>query len=209
MKLIVVVFLLAVVLTDLTAADDDYLEVLTCGSIIKIGHQQTGGRLHSHSVNYGSGSHQQSVTGQRAADDPNSFWVVRPGYGVGCRQGQPIAPGTPIRLQHLATQRFLHSHRHPAPLSPHLQEVSCFGTDDGRASDQGDDWIFEALSSNQNLAISQKFRLKHVATDSYLASHDTQFGNPIPGQFEIFTRPQKQKDTIWRFAEGIYYPSNN
>ena len=39
------------------------LSVVTCGSVIKLQHVATEHRLHSHQVNYGGGSGQQSVTG--------------------------------------------------------------------------------------------------------------------------------------------------
>lgn len=45
-------------------------EMVTCTSVIKLQNVQRGVRLHSHEVKYGSGSGQQSVTGQfcRAID---------------------------------------------------------------------------------------------------------------------------------------------
>ena len=39
-----------------------------------------------------------------------------------CTQGTPIKSGTPIRLQHMNTRRWLHSHKFPSPLSGN-QEV--------------------------------------------------------------------------------------
>lgn len=50
---------------------------VTCGSVIKLQHWQTGHLLHSHDIAYGSGSGQQSVTGFQGGDDSNSYWVVR------------------------------------------------------------------------------------------------------------------------------------
>lgn len=50
---------------------------MTCGSVIKLQHSQTGHLLHSHDIAYGSGSGQQSVTGFQGGDDSNSYWVVR------------------------------------------------------------------------------------------------------------------------------------
>lgn len=56
---------------------EESLQYVTYGSIIKLVHQDTGFRLHSHEVNYGSGSHQQSVTGYPRGDDINSFWIIK------------------------------------------------------------------------------------------------------------------------------------
>lgn len=39
-------------------------EFVTCGSLLKLRNIQVNSRLHSHDVKYGSGSGQQSVTGE-------------------------------------------------------------------------------------------------------------------------------------------------
>ncbi|RWW11588.1 hypothetical protein BHE74_00020878 [Ensete ventricosum] len=49
--------------------------MITYGSVIKLMHERTKYRLHSHDVPYGSGSGQQSVTGSPEVDDSNSYWV--------------------------------------------------------------------------------------------------------------------------------------
>jgi dolichyl-phosphate-mannose--protein O-mannosyl transferase len=48
---------------------------VTYGSVVKLMHEKTKHRLHSHDVAYGSGSGQQSVTGFPEGDDSNSYWV--------------------------------------------------------------------------------------------------------------------------------------
>lgn len=50
---------------------------VTCGSVIKLQHANTGVNLHSHEISYGSGSGQQSVTGYTGGDDANDYWAVR------------------------------------------------------------------------------------------------------------------------------------
>jgi hypothetical protein len=47
---------------------------------------------------------------------------------------KPVACGSVVRLQHLQTHLFLHSHNFRSPLSNN-QEVSCFG--DGTQGDEG------------------------------------------------------------------------
>src|SRR5690242_2224871 len=49
--------------------------------------------------------------------------------------------------QHVATKHFLHSHLHQSPLT-HRQEVSGYGSEDGRTSDTGDNWTVECATSN-------------------------------------------------------------
>lgn len=48
---------------------------ITYGTTLKLMHERTKFRLHSHNVPYGSGSGQQSVTGFPNVDDSNSYWV--------------------------------------------------------------------------------------------------------------------------------------
>ena len=47
------------------------LDVVTCGSVLKLQNIKFNSRLHSHDVKYGSGSGQQSVTGVEGVDDHN------------------------------------------------------------------------------------------------------------------------------------------
>lgn len=48
---------------------------VTYGTVLKLMHERTKCRLHSHDVPYGTGSGQQSVTGFPSVDDSNSYWV--------------------------------------------------------------------------------------------------------------------------------------
>ncbi|KAL8456990.1 hypothetical protein ACS0TY_035004 [Phlomoides rotata] len=84
-------------------------------------HERTKFRLHSHDVPYGSGSGQQSVTGFPNVDDSNSYWVVRAIPDSNLKQGDTIKSGTLIRLQHMRTRKWLHSHLHASPISGNLE----------------------------------------------------------------------------------------
>lgn len=136
---------------------------ITYGSVIKLMHEKTKFRLHSHDVPYGSGSGQQSVTGFPSVDDSNSYWVnilipidrvemlilvpriwssvssldfryvfiillqiVRPQPGTSAKQGDTIKSGTIIRLQHMRTRKWLHSHLHASPISGNLEVSAIF-----------------------------------------------------------------------------------
>ncbi|RVW54185.1 Stromal cell-derived factor 2-like protein [Vitis vinifera] len=48
---------------------------ITYGTVLKLMHERTKFRLHSHDVPYGSGSGQQSVTSFPNVEDSNSYWV--------------------------------------------------------------------------------------------------------------------------------------
>lgn len=67
---------------------DEEFQRVTCNSAVKLTHA-SGFKLHSHSVNYGSGSGQQSVTGFPENNDPNSLWAVVGGIKAPCKRGEP------------------------------------------------------------------------------------------------------------------------
>ena len=50
---------------------------MTFGSIVKLTNTDYDVRLHSHDISYGSGSGQQSVTGNLDKTDVGSNWLVR------------------------------------------------------------------------------------------------------------------------------------
>src|SRR3989338_6359902 len=105
---IILVWTSKVVKTESTSSEDDATdkEMVTCGSIIKLKNLMTSGRLHSHNVNYGTGSKQQSVTGFPEADDANSLWIIESGFGEKpCEQGSPIRADQIVRFRHAATNK--------------------------------------------------------------------------------------------------------
>jgi len=67
---------------------DPRYKVVTCSSTIKLQNVMSGAKLHSHSVRYGSGSGEQSVTGFNENDDSNSYWMVTGKFGKDCERGK-------------------------------------------------------------------------------------------------------------------------
>lgn len=181
---------------------EEGLEV-TYGSTVKLMHDKTKVRLHSHDVAYGSGSGQQSVTGFPQTDDSNSYWIVRPTLDSSAKQGDAIETGSIIRLQHMRTRRWLHSHLHASPLSGNL-EVSCFGGDG--QSDTGDYWRLEIEGKDKVWKRDQKVRLRHVDTGGYLHSHNKKYNRLGGGQQEVCGVQDKRAENIWSAAEGVYLP---
>ncbi|TVU05708.1 hypothetical protein EJB05_48887, partial [Eragrostis curvula] len=178
---------------------------VTFGSVVKLMHEKTKHRLHSHDVPYGSGSGQQSVTGFPEGDDGNSYWIVRPTPDSSAKQGDAIETGSIIKLQHMRTRRWLHSHLHASPLSGNL-EVSCFGGDG--QSDTGDYWRLEIEGTGKVWKRDQKIRLKHVDTGGYLHSHNKKYNRLGGGQQEVCGVREKRAENIWLAAEGVYLPAN-
>jgi len=183
---------------------------VTCGSVVKLQHALTKHYLHSHEVAYGSGSGQQSVTAFPDSDDANSYWTIRPAVGKGCQQGQHIKNGDVIRLQHLSTKKWLHSHLHQSPLSGN-QEVSGYGSQG--QSDTGDNWILETDKGSE-WKKDGKVRFLHVDTGSYLGSHDMKFGRPIAGQQEVVafrggSKKKSSSEVMWTAGLGVYFELQN
>ncbi|KAL6207321.1 hypothetical protein ACLB2K_018279 [Fragaria x ananassa] len=176
---------------------------ITYGSVLKLMHERTKFRLHSHDVPYGSGSGQQSVTGFPNVDDANSYWVVGPQLETSARQGDSIPSGTIIRLQHMKTRKWLHSHLHASPISGN-QEVSCFGGEN--ESDTGDHWRVMIEGTGKTWKQDQRVRLQHVDTGIYLHSHDKKYQRIAGGQQEVCGVRDKRADNVWLAAEGVYLP---
>ncbi|KAH9605398.1 hypothetical protein KSS87_022955 [Heliosperma pusillum] len=179
---------------------------VTYGSVIKLMHERTKYRLHSHDVPYGSGSGQQSVTSYPNVDDSNSYWVVKPVHKTSAKLGDTINSGAVVRLQHMKTRKWLHSHLHASPISGNL-EVSCFGGEDN--SDTGDYWKLEIEGKGNVWKQDQKVRLQHVDTAGYLHSHDKKYQRIAGGQQEVCGVKEKGRDNIWLAAEGVYLPISN
>lgn len=185
---------------------------VTCLSSVKLTHGQSSYKLHSHSVNYASGSGQQSVTGFPDADDSNSLFRVKPMYkpdgevNACTHRGQAIKCGSVLRFQHVNTGNFLHSHAaHKSPISQQ-QEVSAY---DGQ--DTGDNW--EVICSGKYWMRDESIKLKHIDTGRFLfSSKDFSYRHPIPGQLEISAvdegRARNANQISWKTQEGVYFSDN-
>ncbi|KAF5288024.1 hypothetical protein FQA39_LY15553 [Lamprigera yunnana] len=172
---------------------------ITCGSVFKLMNSDYRVRLHSHDVKYGTGSGQQSVTGTELQEDVNSHWLVKAATGEICARSDIIKCGSTIRLEHLATNKNLHSHYFSSPLSSN-QEISCYG--DNGEGDSGDHWI--VVCSGDYWSRDDSVMLKHVDTSQYLAASGRSFGRPINGQMEIVGVHSSSGSVHWQAAEGVF-----
>nr|VZI34875.1 unnamed protein product [Spirometra erinaceieuropaei] len=174
--------------------------LITCGSLMKLLNTDFNVRLHSHDVQYGSGSGQQSVTAIEDVSEAGSYWKVMGPNGVKvCNRGQPIKCGSTIRLNHIVTGKNLHSHHFQSPLSQNY-EVSAFGADG--VGDEGDDWKLHCDSSFWKR--NEPFKLQHVSTSGYLHVSGRTFGHPISGQYEVAASGSSAYGSRWKSAEGVY-----
>jgi dolichyl-phosphate-mannose--protein O-mannosyl transferase len=186
-----------------TQADVELEKHVTCGSTIKLTHAQTKAKLHSHGIGYGSGSGQQSVTGFPESNDPGGYWQIFGTVAEPCERGDDISDGQIIRLQHVNTRKWLHSHSaHRSPLTNN-QEVSAHGDD--AQSDAGDEWIFSADGAKVWMR-DEKIRLQHRQTNAWLSCSNTKFQRPISGQSEVCGTSRQDANSIWKADQGVYFP---
>ncbi|KAI8111503.1 hypothetical protein M9435_004003 [Picochlorum sp. BPE23] len=186
----------------LALAGKDIPPAVTCGSIVKLKNEKTGHVLHSIDVNYGTGSGQQAVIGSTASDSADSMWIVRSG-SADCRQGTPIKQNQLIRLQHVRTAKWLHSHLFQSPLSGQ-QEISCFGS--AKQSDTGDVWSVEWDDGKKTSWLrDMPVRLKHKDTGRFLSNHGKTYPRPIQGHSEVFGSSKKGKEQLFRAGDGVYF----
>ncbi|KAJ7240005.1 glycosyltransferase family 39 protein [Mycena rebaudengoi] len=161
----------------------DTFSDIAIGSHITIRHVNTqGGYLHSHVHNFPGGSKQQQIT-LYPHRDGNNDWRI---YNATWEQGEVHEPLTYIRdkmrikLQHIATEKHLHSHDIRPPVSDveFQNEVSAYGQP-GYPGDSNDDWWVEIAhgdkrdreSSKRLRTLRTTFRLRHALTGCYLFSH--------------------------------------
>eukprot|EP00735_Rhodelphis_limneticus_P012257 TRINITY_DN5475_c0_g1::TRINITY_DN5475_c0_g1_i1::g.26734::m.26734 TRINITY_DN5475_c0_g1::TRINITY_DN5475_c0_g1_i1::g.26734 ORF type:complete len:227 (-),score=53.01,sp/Q9DCT5/SDF2_MOUSE/48.88/6e-55,MIR/PF02815.14/0.0085,MIR/PF02815.14/4.4e-10,MIR/PF02815.14/0.0005,His_binding/PF02098.11/1e+03,His_binding/PF02098.11/0.3,His_binding/PF02098.11/1.5e+02,N36/PF11438.3/0.18 TRINITY_DN5475_c0_g1_i1:103-783(-) len=199
---------------DEDAGEDHYVESaqkhdfakMTCGSVIKIMHAATNQYLHSHDIAYGTGSGQQSITGNLEASDPNSYWLLQAAHDQTCLPGAPIKCGDVIRITHLQTKKNLHSHLFKSPLSGN-QEVSAYGANG--VGDTGDNWRVECVKTTAFWLREEEVRFLHVDTGKYLHSTSQKYQRPIAGQFEVCAKDTKNKQAQWKADQGVYYPDRS
>ena len=196
---------------DESLTPDNEFHFITCSSTIKLYNVDAQSFLHSHDIVYGSGSRQQSITGYpHHPNDPNSYWTIRePHMGTPCTAGEPIQCGSTIRLQHLSTHKFLHSHLHQSPLSRN-QEVSAF-LQENNQGDTGDNWIVICQSKNNKYwHRDSSIRLKHQDTGKHLAAFSRhRYGGPVQGQHEVAAIASTPKKTLWKATRGVYFGLKN
>ncbi|KAF4678744.1 Stromal cell-derived factor 2-like protein 1 [Perkinsus olseni] len=223
MMLLCMMMIIMSILAVLVVSSDSMDTIITCGSVVKLESLSTKDAvvhehyyLRSSGISWGSGAGQQIVTVRKddnqgagdARSTNDAYWLVEGPSSSSCVSGDNIKCGSIIRLKHVSTNKYLHSHRDTSNLSGQ-QEVT--GYDGG---DDGDDWIIDCITNTgvvdddywlYNTAIS----LRHRTTGKYLTSsskYQYHEGNcpgcPIIGDREVACG-SSSKDNEWKVAGGM------
>lgn len=195
------------------------------GAFVRLRQYRSAGPfLHSHQHMYPAGSKQQQVTGYHHRDQ-NNVWLVRRSFQVNStyvdeslvdehKELAPLRHGDSIRLEHVSSGRFLHSHAVEPPVSSkdHHFEVSAYGHNPGKFSDLNDNWLIlltdesgtpypvEEGAERPQITAMSRFRLFHTLVHCSLMTG----GKSLPDwgfkQNEITcSREAKRKLAIWSF----------
>lgn len=165
------------------------------GVPIKLRHFITGKLLHSHRVNYASGSRQQQVTAY-GKNDYRDWWVIKANHDSICYAaiGDSVLNGDKITLEHLDTKKHLHSHiNYYSPIT-NEGEITCFG--DNGEGDTNDDWVVElqGKSEGEEWGVRDKVRLIHVNTNYALHSRNIELS---PDQQEVTGNSDRDDEDLW------------
>ncbi|KAI9225614.1 MAG: glycosyltransferase family 39 protein [Piptocephalis tieghemiana] len=187
------------------------------GSKVYLRHVNTrGGYLHSHPSYYPGGSKQQQVTAYPFKDD-NSAWILqkrtKPSIPYNETEREWVRNGDIIRLEHVGTQKKLHSHNHKAPVSEqdHHKEVSAYGFPEFDGDDN-DLWVVEIYdweptvpeSRDRLISIHSKFRLRHHLQRCHLFSHKVKLPKWGFEQQEVTCIVNgKPKNALWRIDGNV------
>ncbi|KAJ3041920.1 hypothetical protein HDV00_008429 [Rhizophlyctis rosea] len=202
----------------------DAVKEVGYGSIVYFRHEATnGGYLHSHKSTYPGGSKQQQITLYPFRDENSGFKVLLPLDVVNgtihettVTEFKRLKHGDIVRLEHVPTQKRLHSHDVRAPVTDNENhyEASGYGAA-GFTGDTNDHWRIEQIDYDYKNpwidAIYTKIRLVHVNLGCKLFSHTVKLPEWGHGQQEVTcAKNGKKKLTTWRieYNENPFLPKD-
>lgn len=187
-------------------------KTITCGSSLRIQNEITKYYLSSFSMNWSSGSRLQIITAVKDNSQYESLFVIKEADGQEpCVTGTPIKCDSIIRLEHVTTEKNLHSHEYPSFITS-SQEACAFGSNGN--GDVNDNFKIICYKwKEENIKGETQFFLQHVATGKYLYINykNSMYndyncrGCPINGQREVSLTATKDKQCLWKVAGGIIY----
>jgi len=137
--------------------------VVKYGQLIILKHKVTNHNLHSHSLTYSGGSKQQQITAiaSSLSNSDDHFQVL----GSKNESSSQIASGAIIKLKHITTNAYLHSHSSFKSPITKQQEVTGYADDDSN-----NNW--RVVCSTEYWTVDSYVRLIHVNTNAALHSHN-------------------------------------
>lgn len=195
--------------------NDNPLEI-AYGSLVTFKNNGAGGGLlHSHVQRYPSGSEQQQVTTYSHKDSNNEFiitknWdlhkqMVEREESTANLPIEFLKDGDIIRIVHDQTLKNLHSHNHPAPITVHDTEVSCYGN--ATHGDNNDHWRIEVVDDvhvkkiTKVRSLTTRFRIRHVQSGCLLRADGVTLPEWGFKQTEVTCQKQptddKSRSNIW------------
>ncbi|KAJ2721120.1 hypothetical protein GGI07_004185 [Coemansia sp. Benny D115] len=144
------------------------------GTILALKHIVTGRFLHSdrlHSTQ--TGSNQQLVYAHKWSTGSSDWWQVLPANQDVPVPGSIVNYGNQIRLRHVETGRYLHSHYGFPDIMTRQNEVTCYG--DQTMSDENDHWVIERFGDGGYTSTAKStdaIVLRHYVSGMALHSHD-------------------------------------
>lgn len=188
-------------------------KTITYGSSLRIQNKMTLFHLSSMGMNWGSGSHLQIITGFKEDNNANSLFTIKEAEGLAPKiSGEPVKCGDSIRLEHVTTQKNLHSHEFPSFITGE-QEACAFG--ENGIGDVNDNFIISCYKMEDGETVTGKteFFLRHNATQKWLhikyqnsLYHDGNCqGCPIRGQREVALKEKKDKQCLWKVVGGVIF----
>ncbi len=165
---------------------------------IRLRHCATNLFLKSLAKNYSHpGTSGQQIVGADGLATSESLWLVKGSDALGENypKGEPVRNGDTIRLEHVSTQKNLHSHARKSPLTGQ-QEVTACG-EVGKA-DANDDWTVDLGSPGEWLAFAP-MRLEFGHTGYVLHSHSG-YNHPAftAGLQEVTALPKSDSNDMWQ-----------
>ncbi|KAI8485373.1 Protein O-mannosyl-transferase 2 [Branchiostoma belcheri] len=184
-------------------------EDIAYGSTITLkNYRPAGGLLHSHWHLYpeGLGAQQQQITAYTHKDD-NNLWIIKR-YDRNPIAEDPVQfvkNGDLVRLEHVATQRNLHTHQEPAPITKRHFQVTGYG--ENGTGDINDIWKVEVVGGVEKSRIKtvrSKVRFIHYMTGCALHSHSKTLPKWGWEQLEVTCNPfTRDKNNLWNIEDHI------
>ncbi|OLY80706.1 Stromal cell-derived factor 2-like protein [Smittium mucronatum] len=160
---------------------EDADDIIKFGTVLAFKHMMTGNFLQSKDeIISESGSGQQLVYCDSHDIQDDDAWQVMPANHDVPTPGLEVTYGTVIRLQHVQTGKFLHSHYHFTCGETGQNEVTCFGGPD--YSDDNDHWIVERFGNIDEGEVWDRHNsvvLRHYVSGMALHSHDIKYSDGL------------------------------